>query len=200
MARKFFGQIFVVLCATAASVAAQQADNLSREQLKPLTEFRQPHRRLVQRGYSLIQEIACVAWFARSMAKYGSFRRGRDGAGASNMCLSQAGPAAGRADLARSSSIVASSTLDPAHGAALAVDGLASSYWVSKLDETGPVSLTVEFDKPSPVLEIHLAFEFVPSTFAVQTLGESGKWTDQFATDANFPPCGYLWRLAAPMM
>ena len=68
MARKFFGQIFVVLCATAASVAAQQADNLSREQLKPLTEFRQQHRRLVQRGYSLIQEVACVAWFARSMA------------------------------------------------------------------------------------------------------------------------------------
>ena len=63
-----FGQIFVVLCATAASVAAQQADNLSREQLKPLTEFRQQHRRLVPRGYSLIQEIACVAWFARSMA------------------------------------------------------------------------------------------------------------------------------------
>ena len=66
--------------------------------------------------------------------------------GASSMCLSQAGPAAGHADLARSSSIVASSTLDPAHGAALAVDGLASSYWVSKMDETGPVSLTVEFD------------------------------------------------------
>ena len=108
--------------------------------------------------------------------------------GASSMCLSQAGPAAGRADLARSSSIAASSTLDPAHGAALAVDGLASSYWVSKMDETGPVSLTVEFDKPSPVLEIHLAFEFVPSTFAVQTLGESGKWIDQFATDANILP------------
>ena len=108
--------------------------------------------------------------------------------GASSMCLSQAGPAAGHADLARSSSIVASSTLDPAHGAALAVDGLASSYWVSKMDETGPVSLTVEFDKPSPVLEIHLAFEFVPSAFAVQTLGESGKWIDQFATDANILP------------
>ena len=38
------------------------------------------------------------------------------------------------------------------------------------------------------MLEIHLAFEFVPSAFAVQTLGESGKWIDQFATDANILP------------
>ena len=65
------------------------------------------------------------------------------------------------------------------------------------MDATGPVSLT--FNKPSPVLEVHLDFEFVPSAFAVQTL-ESGKWTDHFATDANvlptMAPCGQrrcLW-------
>jgi hypothetical protein len=53
-------------------------------------------------------------------------------AGASNMFLSQAGPSLGRADFnfTSSSAIVASSTLEPAHRAVLAVDGLASSYWV----------------------------------------------------------------------
>ena len=50
--------------------------------------------------------------------------------GSSNMCLSHSGPAPGIADLAASSSVIASSTLDPAHGAALAVDGLDSSFWV----------------------------------------------------------------------
>jgi len=105
--------------------------------------------------------------------------------GASNMCLSQAGPSPGRADLASSSAVVASSTLDPAHGAALVVDGLASSYWVSKLDEAGPVSLTLEFDKAAPVLEVELDFEFAPSSFVLQSLGASGKWIDEFATDTN---------------
>ena len=50
--------------------------------------------------------------------------------GSSNMCLSQSGAAPGNANLAASSSVIASSTLDFAHGAALAVDGLDSSYWV----------------------------------------------------------------------
>ena len=100
--------------------------------------------------------------------------------GASNMCLSQAGPSPGRADLASSSAVVASSTLDPAHGAALVVDGLASSYWVSKLDEAGPVSLMLEFDKAAPVLEVELDFEFAPSSFVLQSLGASGKWIDEF--------------------
>ena len=46
------------------------------------------------------------------------------------MCLSQSGAAPGNANLAASSSAIASSTLDSAHGAALTVDGLDSSYWV----------------------------------------------------------------------
>ena len=80
------------------------------------------------------------------------------------MCLSQSGAAPGNADLvAASSSVIASSTLDFAHGAALAVDGLDSSYWVSKLDEASPVTLTVDFDEPAPVLEVGLDVEFVPA-------------------------------------
>ena len=90
--------------------------------------------------------------------------------GSSNMCLSQSRPAPGNADLAASSSVIASSTLDPAHGAALAVDGLDSSFWVSKLDELSPVTLTVELDEPAPVLEVGLDFEFVPSVFFIANL------------------------------
>ena len=46
--------------------------------------------------------------------------------------------------------MIAGSTLDPAHGAALAVDALESSFWVSKLDEVSHVTLTVELDEPAP--------------------------------------------------
>ena len=105
--------------------------------------------------------------------------------GSSNMCLSQSGAAPGNADLAASSSVIASSTLDFAHGAALAVDGLDSSYWVSKLDEASPVTLTVELDEPAPVLEVGLDFEFVPASFSLQTSSGAGKWTDVYATDTN---------------
>ena len=101
------------------------------------------------------------------------------------MCLSQSGAAPGNADLAASSSVIASSTLDFAHGAALAVDGLDSSYWVSKLGEASPVTLTVELDEPAPVLEVGLDFEFVPASFSLQTSSGAGKWTDVYATDTN---------------
>ena len=101
------------------------------------------------------------------------------------MCLSQSGPTPGNADLAASSSVIASSTLDPAFGAALAVDGLDSSLWVSKLDEVSPVTLTVELDEPAPVLEVGLDFEFVPSAFSLQTSSGAGKWTEVYATDTN---------------
>ena len=48
-----------------------------------------------------------------------------------------------------------SSTLDSAHGAALAVDDLASSYWVSKLDEENPFTLTVELDDLAAGAQLH---------------------------------------------
>ncbi|CAL1152028.1 unnamed protein product [Cladocopium goreaui] len=38
--------LVILLALAASSVAAQQADSLSQEQLKPLTEYRQQHRRL----------------------------------------------------------------------------------------------------------------------------------------------------------
>ena len=62
---------------------------------------------------------------------------------------------------------------------------LASQTWVSKLDEASPVTLTVELDEPAPVLEVGLDFEFVPSSFSLQTSSGAGKWTDVYATDTN---------------
>lgn len=35
-----------------------------------------------------------------------------------------------------------------------------STNWMSKLDEEGPISLTVEFDEPSSVLEVALFIVF----------------------------------------
>ena len=110
---------------------------------------------------------------------------GKSKSGSSNMCLSQSGAAPGNADLAASSSVIASSTLDFAHGAALAVDGLDSSYWVSKLDEASPVTLTVELDEPAPVLEVGLDFWNSPASFSLQTSSVAGKWTDVYPTDTN---------------
>ena len=48
-----------------------------------------------------------------------------------------------------------SSTLDSAQGAALAVDDLAFSYWVSKLEEESPVTLTVELDDLAAGAQLH---------------------------------------------
>lgn len=44
--------LVIVLALAASPVAAQQADSLSQEQLKPLTEYRQQHRRLVQTTFA----------------------------------------------------------------------------------------------------------------------------------------------------
>ena len=90
--------------------------------------------------------VALASCDGQNTAQLGSCREmGKSKSGSINMCLSQSGAAPGNADLvAASSSVIASSTLDFAHGAALAVDGLDSSYWVSKLDEASPVTLTVE--------------------------------------------------------
>ena len=103
----------------------------------------------------------------------------------SNICLSQSGLAPGLSDAARSSSVIASSTLDAAHGAKLTVDGLASTYWVSKLDEPGPVSLMLAMAEPLPIAEVVLDFEFVPSAFAVQVSPDGRRWKDVFSTETN---------------
>ena len=103
----------------------------------------------------------------------------------SNKCLSQSGLAPGLADVSRSASVVATSTLDAAHGAKLSVDGLASTYWVSKLDEAGPVSLALSLSEPAPIADVELDFEFVPSAFALQVSPDGQRWKEVFSTETN---------------
>ena len=105
--------------------------------------------------------------------------------GAGGVCLSQTGLAPHVADAAAGASVVASSTLDPGHGAVLAVDGVASSFWASKLDEQGPVTLSVDLGEPARVSAVVLDFEYAPSAFALQISSNDGHWTEVYATDSN---------------
>ncbi|CAJ1371378.1 unnamed protein product [Effrenium voratum] len=105
--------------------------------------------------------------------------------GAGGVCLSQTGLAPQVADAAAGASVVASSTLDSGHGAVLAVDGVASSFWASKLDEPGPVILAVDLGEPAHVSALVVDFEYAPSTFSVQVSADGSRWTDVFSTDSN---------------
>ena len=102
----------------------------------------------------------------------------------STLCISQAGASSAVVNMATSASALASSTLDPSHGAALAVDGLASSYWVSKLGEEA-ATLSLDLGEMAHASLLDVDFEFVPSAFAVQVAGEAAEWRQIFATDSN---------------
>ena len=128
-----------------------------------------------------VKLLACDA----SAVKWELQGNGQIKVASSNMCLTQTGLEPGLVDVASSASIVASSTLNTAHGAALAVDGLAATFWVSRLDEPEPVSLTVNLETPVPVVQVALEFEFVPSSFAVQISRDGASWVEVFATEAN---------------
>ena len=104
----------------------------------------------------------------------------------SNMCVSHLGGSNSVVNAAAAASASASSTLDPHHGAALAIDGVASTYWVSKMGEAGDVALLLDFGEPLRGSALDIDFEFVPSGFAVHVAGaRPGEWLQVFATDAN---------------
>ena len=128
-----------------------------------------------------VKLLACDA----NAAKWELQGNGQIKMASSNMCLTQTGLAPGLVDVASAASIIASSTLNNAHGAALAVDGLTATFWVSKLDEPEPASLTINLETPVPVVEVALDFEFVPSSFAVQVSRDGASWVEVFATEAN---------------
>ena len=105
--------------------------------------------------------VSCDA--AGGVAKWELQGNGQVKMAQSNMCISQVGPSGAAVNVAASASVSASSTLDPSHGAALAVDGVASTYWVSKMDEADAVSLLLDFGEPVHGSVMELDFEFVAS-------------------------------------
>ena len=128
--------------------------------------------------------VSCDA--AGGVAKWELQGNGQVKMAQSNMCISQVGPSGAVVNAAASASVSASSTLDPSHGAALAVDGVASTYWVSKMDEADAVSLLLDFGEPVHGSVLELDFEFVPSAFSVQAAEASSEnWLQIFATDSN---------------
>ena len=128
--------------------------------------------------------VSCDA--ATGVAKWELQGNGQVKMAQSNMCISQVGPSGAAVNVAASASVSASSTLDPSHGAALAVDGVASTYWVSKMDEADAVSLLLDFGEPVHGSVLELDFEFVPSAFTVQAAEASSEtWLQVFATDSN---------------
>ena len=62
---------------------------------------------------------------------------------------------------------------------------LASTYWVSKMDVVGDVTLLLDFGEAVRGSVLELDFEFVPSAFAVQAASPGAVWRQIFATDSN---------------
>ena len=106
---------------------------------------------------------------------------------AGRFCLSQSGQAAGSADVASKSAVVATSTSHPsAHGAWAAVDSDESSYWASKRDEAEPVSLTVDLGGVHALDAVTIAWEFPAKAFSVSSALKDGEpWTELFSTATN---------------
>ena len=131
---------------------------------------------------SNVELLSCDA--AGGMPKWELQGNGQVKMAQSTLCISQAGASSAVVNMAASASALASSTLDPSHGAALAVDGLASSYWVSKLGEEA-ATLSLDLGEMAHAFLLDVDFEFVPAAFAVQVAGEAAEWRQIFATDSN---------------
>ena len=104
------------------------------------------------------------------------------------MSVIQLGSANAALNIAAAASASASSTLDPSHGAALAIDGLASTYWVSKMDVVGDVTLLLDFGEAVSGSVLALDFEFAPSAFAVQAASPRAVWRQIFAASLAYFP------------
>ena len=122
---------------------------------------------------------------AAGVAKWELQANGQVKMSQSNMCVSQLGSAHAALNIAAAASASASSTLDPSHGAAVAIDGLASTYWVSKMDVAGGVTLLLDLGEAVRGSVLELDFEFVPSAFAVQVASPGAVWRQIFATDSD---------------
>jgi hypothetical protein len=135
----------------------------------------------------------------------GQLKLGRAG----QYCLSQKGSAAGVEDVAAKGAVTASSSADvAAHGANMAVDGSASTFWVSllrclrgdvllafcvrsyslqasALDSSEPVSITVDLGGERSLRSASILWEFPAKSFTVSVSTDGVKWSEVFATDSN---------------
>jgi len=103
-----------------------------------------------------------------------------------DFCLSQSGLAAGRADVAAKAAVSASSTANAiAHGAAMAVDDSAATFWASKFDSSEPVEYVIDFGEVHKLASVELSWEFPAKAFTVSLSADGEHFTEAFATDAN---------------
>ena len=107
--------------------------------------------------------------------------------GEGHLCLSQMGSAAGAVDAALHSAAAATSTMDAlAHGATMAVDGVASTYWASSFTDAGEiVEFVVDFGSPTSLLMADISWEFAAQAFSISVSTDGKRWGDVFSTNVN---------------
>ena len=103
-----------------------------------------------------------------------------------SLCLSQQGSGAGMANAAAQAAATASSTADArSHGAAAAVDLDEATYWASKLDEPGPIDLSVDLGSARHLEMMRISWVFPAKAFAVSLSTDGEQWSEVFTTSTN---------------
>merc|ERR1712141_455874 len=100
-------------------------------------------------------------------------------------CLTQSGLAPGRKNVAAKAAVTSSSTIDTiAHGAAMAVDGNAASYWASKMDDVKqPVVFSIDLGEAKALESLEIDFEFPAKSFAVSLSMDGTHFVEGYSTN-----------------
>jgi hypothetical protein len=106
---------------------------------------------------------------------------------AGDLCLSQQGLGPGRTDVAANAAVLASSTANViSHGAAMAVDASAATFWASKFDDVKePVDFVIDVGEVQRLHSVELSWEFPARAFSVSLSKDGEHFSEAFATDAN---------------
>merc|ERR1712110_1110957 len=99
-------------------------------------------------------------------------------------CLSFSGGAPGNANVAANAAASASSSNSVAHGAAAAVDENEASFWASKFDEAGAVTLSIGLADQA-LSEATIAWEFPAKAFSVSVSADGEHYSNVYSTDSN---------------
>lgn len=92
--------------------------------------------------------------------------------------------APGKANVAANAAVMASSTSSVAHGATAAVDSNEASFWASKFDESGAVTLTINLGSQA-LSEASIAWEFPAKAFSIAVSADGEHYTSVYSTDSN---------------